>query len=233
MTVRAVRFSRPGRQTLRAPGVHLHRAFGNGDEKRVRPLPHAGRLSAATTPTMYQRGLPLAPAPRHRDHHLHARGRGRPRRLHGQRGHHRRRRCAVDDGGQRHHPPGDAQGRRQGRMGGFQLWLNLPAAHKMTDPRYQGVRGGQDPEVEAGRRRGAGHRRHGGRRGRPGDRHLRRPGVPRRDARRRGVVAAPDAGRAIPSSPTSSRGAARFGGSRRAGRGRPGERGPLSVTATA
>ncbi len=30
------------------------------------------------------------------------------------------------------------KGDERGRMHGFQLWANLPASHKMTDPRYQG-----------------------------------------------------------------------------------------------
>jgi len=41
-------------------------------------------------------------------------------------------------------PRGDAEG----RMGGFQLWLNLPAAQKMRDPRYQGIEVAQIPVVE-------------------------------------------------------------------------------------
>jgi redox-sensitive bicupin YhaK (pirin superfamily) len=36
-------------------------------------------------------------------------------------------------------PKGDARG----RMHGFQLWANLPASLKMTDPRYQDVPGGE------------------------------------------------------------------------------------------
>jgi len=40
-------------------------------------------------------------------------------------------------------PKGDAQG----RMHGFQLWANLPAALKMTDPRYQDVPSSAVPEV--------------------------------------------------------------------------------------
>src|ERR1700688_4372873 len=39
------------------------------------------------------------------------------------------------------------QGDRQGRMHGFQLWANLPAALKMTDPRYQDIPSGAIPEV--------------------------------------------------------------------------------------
>ena len=35
-----------------------------------------------------------------------------------------------------------------GKMGGFQLWVNLPADHKMMDPRYQEVKSARIPEVE-------------------------------------------------------------------------------------
>ncbi len=34
-----------------------------------------------------------------------------------------------------------------GRMGGFQLWVNLPADHKMMDPRYQEVQAAHIPQV--------------------------------------------------------------------------------------
>jgi redox-sensitive bicupin YhaK (pirin superfamily) len=34
-----------------------------------------------------------------------------------------------------------------GRMGGFQLWVNLPSAHKMTKPRYQDLTAASIPEV--------------------------------------------------------------------------------------
>jgi len=40
-------------------------------------------------------------------------------------------------------PRGDAKG----RMGGFQLWANLPASHKMMDPRYRDVKRSEIPEV--------------------------------------------------------------------------------------
>ena len=40
-------------------------------------------------------------------------------------------------------PKGDPQG----RMHGFQLWANLPASLKMTDPRYQDIPSGEIPEV--------------------------------------------------------------------------------------
>jgi redox-sensitive bicupin YhaK (pirin superfamily) len=40
-------------------------------------------------------------------------------------------------------PKGDAKG----RMGGFQLWANLPASRKMMDPRYRDVKRAQIPEA--------------------------------------------------------------------------------------
>ena len=40
-------------------------------------------------------------------------------------------------------PKGDAQG----RMHGFQLWANLPASHKMMEPRYRGLTAAEIPEV--------------------------------------------------------------------------------------
>jgi redox-sensitive bicupin YhaK (pirin superfamily) len=42
------------------------------------------------------------------------------------------------------------KGDESGRMGGFQLWANLPASHKMMDPRYRDVKSGQIPEISVG-----------------------------------------------------------------------------------
>ena len=39
------------------------------------------------------------------------------------------------------------KGDQQGRMHGFQLWANLPASLKMTDPRYQDIPSAAIPEV--------------------------------------------------------------------------------------
>jgi redox-sensitive bicupin YhaK (pirin superfamily) len=41
------------------------------------------------------------------------------------------------------------KGDRDGRMGGFQLWANLPAARKMMGPRYRDVQAADIPEVTA------------------------------------------------------------------------------------
>ena len=40
------------------------------------------------------------------------------------------------------------KGSAKGRMWGFQLWANLPRAHKMMDPRYREVTQGQIPAVK-------------------------------------------------------------------------------------
>jgi quercetin 2,3-dioxygenase len=39
------------------------------------------------------------------------------------------------------------KGDNQGRMHGFQLWANLPASLKMTDPHYQDIPASAIPEV--------------------------------------------------------------------------------------
>jgi redox-sensitive bicupin YhaK (pirin superfamily) len=39
------------------------------------------------------------------------------------------------------------KGGKDGRMGGFQLWANLPASQKMMDPRYRDVKRADIPEV--------------------------------------------------------------------------------------
>ena len=39
------------------------------------------------------------------------------------------------------------KGEKDGLMWGFQLWANLPASHKMMDPRYRDVKSDQIPEV--------------------------------------------------------------------------------------
>ena len=40
------------------------------------------------------------------------------------------------------------KGGPDGRMGGFQLWANLPASRKMMDPRYRDVKSADIPEVK-------------------------------------------------------------------------------------
>jgi redox-sensitive bicupin YhaK (pirin superfamily) len=39
------------------------------------------------------------------------------------------------------------KGNDEGKMGGFQLWANLPASHKMMEPRYRDIKSEQIPEI--------------------------------------------------------------------------------------
>jgi quercetin 2,3-dioxygenase len=45
------------------------------------------------------------------------------------------------------------KGEKTGAMWGFQLWANLPASHKMIEPKYRDVKEADIPEVEAGEAR--------------------------------------------------------------------------------
>jgi redox-sensitive bicupin YhaK (pirin superfamily) len=40
------------------------------------------------------------------------------------------------------------KGDDRGMMWGFQLWVDLPASHKMMEPRYRDVKSNDIPEVE-------------------------------------------------------------------------------------
>ena len=42
------------------------------------------------------------------------------------------------------------KGDKDGHMYGFQLWANLPASHKMMDPRYRGITADEIPEITVG-----------------------------------------------------------------------------------
>jgi redox-sensitive bicupin YhaK (pirin superfamily) len=145
MTVRAVEFARSSRETLEGAGVHLRRAFGNGDEKRFDPFLMLDDFRG-DRPSMYQSGFPWHP---HRGIETIT------YMLEGE----------TDMGNKGTIRAGDVQwmtagsgiihqemprGTEQGRMGGFQLWLNLPAVYKMTDPRYQSIEAAMIPEVRAG-----------------------------------------------------------------------------------
>ncbi len=141
--VRKVIKSRP---TIEGAGVHLHRAIGFGDPQLFDPFLLLDDFRS-DTPQDYVKGFPWHP---HRGietityvlagkvEHADSTGNG----------------GSIGAGdvqwmtagsGILHQemPKGDAQG----RMYGFQLWANLPASHKMMDPRYQGLTAAEIPEV--------------------------------------------------------------------------------------
>ncbi len=91
------------------------------------------------------------------------------------------------------------KGDESGRMGGFQLWANLPATHKMMDPRYRDVKSSQIPEVSKANGVkikvicGAGRWDAGTR-----ARHRHRPGISGCDHPGRDRIYAPDQSRTYP-----------------------------------
>jgi len=145
-TARAVRATYPAKPTIEGAGVRLHRAFGFGSENLFDPFLMLDDFRG-DTPADYSAGFPWHP---HRGIETIT---------------------YVIDGEVEHQDSmgnagiigsGDVQwmtagsgiihsempeGDSEGRMGGFQLWANLPASHKMIDPRYCGIDSDEIPEV--------------------------------------------------------------------------------------
>ena len=149
-TTREVRFARPSRPTIEGAGVHLRRAFGFGDEKLFDPFLMLDDFRG-DDPSQYMAGFPWHP---HRGIETITYV------LEGEVDHGDSMGNAGTIGGgdvqwmtagsgiiHQEMPRGDARG----RMGGFQLWANLPASHKMVEPRYCGIDSAEIPvESSAG-----------------------------------------------------------------------------------
>jgi quercetin 2,3-dioxygenase len=146
-SIREVRLASPSRSTIEGAGVHLHRAFGFGQEELFDPFLMLDDFRG-DDPAQYEAGFPWHP---HRGIETIT------YMLEGE----------VDHGDSMGNSgtigPGDVQwmtagsgvihqemprGDARKRMGGFQLWANLPAAQKMIDPRYRGITAAEIP-VEA------------------------------------------------------------------------------------
>jgi quercetin 2,3-dioxygenase len=145
-SIRHIRHVSRSRPTMEGAGVHLNRAFGNAQGPPLDPFLLLDDFRSGE-PADYIRGFPWHP---HRGMETIT---------------------YVLDGSVAHGDsmgnedvirPGDVQwmtpgsgiihqempeGDATGRMGGFQLWANLPAADKMMDPRYRGVKREDIPEV--------------------------------------------------------------------------------------
>ena len=143
-----------GRRRQAAARLRLRR------HHRVRPVPAVRRFPQRPSRRLPRR-LPLASAPRHRDHHLRAGRQRRARRQPGQPRQPRRRRRAVDDRRQRHPAPGDAAGRHPGPH------ARLPAVG-------QPARVAEDDRAALPGHQGRGHSRDRRRRRHARARHLRR-----------------------------------------------------------
>ncbi len=146
MSIRPVLETRAATPTMEGAGVHLHRAFGFHDPSELDPFLLFDDFRN-DDPARYAKGFPWHP---HRgietityvlagevDHgdslgNTGVLGAGDVQWM-------------TAGSGILHQemPRGDAQG----RMHGFQLWANLPAAQKMCAPRYQDVQAADIPEV--------------------------------------------------------------------------------------
>ena len=135
-----------GRPVIEGAGVHLNRAFGFGKGSEFDPFLLLDDFRA-DDPRDYLKGFPWHP---HRGIETIT---------------------YILDGRVEHGDsmgnkgmigPGDVQwmtagsgiihqempkGDETGRMGGFQLWANLPASHKMMEPRYRDIESSQIPEL--------------------------------------------------------------------------------------
>jgi quercetin 2,3-dioxygenase len=138
MPIRPVRRLVKSKPTQEGAGVHLHRAFGFGNTSEFDPFLLLDDFRN-DRPDDYRAGFPWHP---HRGIETityvlagtveHGDSMGN--------------RGAIGAGDVQWMTAGSGiihqempQGDERGRMYGFQLWANLPAALKMTEPRYQGV----------------------------------------------------------------------------------------------
>jgi len=146
MSIRPVLEQRQATPTLEGAGVHLHRAFGFHDPSELDPFLLFDDFRN-DDPAHYAAGFPWHP---HRGIETITYV------LQGEVTH------GDSLGNQGSLGAGDVQwmtagsgilhqemprGNAQGQMHGFQLWANLPAAQKMTAPRYQDVKSGDIPEI--------------------------------------------------------------------------------------
>lgn len=132
--------------TIEGAGVHLKRAFGNNNVPLFDPFLLLDDFRSSYPPD-YLKGFPWHP---HRGietitYVLH--GRVEHGDSLGNKG-------VIEEGDIQWMTAGSGiihqempRGDNDGLMGGFQLWANLPASHKMMAPRYQGFAADQIPEV--------------------------------------------------------------------------------------
>jgi quercetin 2,3-dioxygenase len=147
MAIRTVRRMAKAKPTLEGAGVHLRRAFGFGDPAEFDPFLLLDDFRS-DDPKEYMAGFPWHP---HRGIETityvlagtveHGDSMGN--------------RGVIGTGDVQWMTAGSGiihqempQGDPAGRMHGFQLWANLPAALKMTHPRYQEVKAGDIPVVK-------------------------------------------------------------------------------------
>ncbi len=147
MSIRPVRSVSTAQPTMEGAGVHLHRVFGFGDTSQTDPFLMMDDFRN-DDPAHYSAGFPWHP---HRGIETityvlagsveHADSLGNTGLL----GPGSVQWMTAGRGILHQEMP---QGDSAGRMHGFQLWANLPSAHKMSAPRYQDIAGNEIVELQ-------------------------------------------------------------------------------------
>ena len=146
MQTRRVRKVVKSHPTIEGAGVHLHRAIGLGPPEAYDPFLLLDDFRS-DEPAEYRPGFPWHPHRGMETITYVLRGEVEHRDNLGNRG-------VIAPGDvqwmtagsgiiHQEMPKGDAEG----KMYGFQLWANLPAASKMMEPRYRGIANAEIPEV--------------------------------------------------------------------------------------
>ncbi len=143
--IRKIFKSRP---TLEGAGVHLRRVFGNSEVPLFDPFLLLDDFRN-TDPQKYLKGFPWHPHRGIETITYVLRGDVEHGDSMGNKG-------VITSGDMQWMTAGSGiihqempQGDGSGVMEGFQLWANLPKAHKMMPPRYRDIKSAQVPEVEA------------------------------------------------------------------------------------
>jgi redox-sensitive bicupin YhaK (pirin superfamily) len=144
--VRAIRRIIKSKPTMEGAGVRLMRVFGFGETSAFDPfllLDHFG----SDNPADYRKGFPWHPHRGIETITYVLRGDVEHQDSLGNKG-------VIGSGDVQWMTAGSGiihqempRGDQGGSMRGFQLWANLPASHKMMDPRYRDVKSNEIPEV--------------------------------------------------------------------------------------
>jgi redox-sensitive bicupin YhaK (pirin superfamily) len=147
--IRKIRTVIKSKPTIEGAGVHLKRAFGNYQVPLFDPFLLLDDFRS-NDPRHYIKGFPWHP---HRGIETITYV------LHGsvEHGDSMKNKGVISSGDVQWMTAGSGiihqempKGDKAGRMGGFQLWANLPASHKMMHPRYREVKSNQIPEISQG-----------------------------------------------------------------------------------
>jgi quercetin 2,3-dioxygenase len=145
--VRRIRKVLKSRPTLEGAGVHLKRAFGNQQVPGLDPFLLLDDFHS-NNPDHYLRGFPWHPHRGIETITYVLRGRVEHGDSMGNSG-------TIESGDVQWMTAGSGiihqempKGQKDGLLWGFQLWANLPASHKMMDPRYREIKKNQIPETQ-------------------------------------------------------------------------------------